>query len=62
MKNLLSSISFICLISLSLFTNVPLQAGGCSSHKNKKAEVECKLNDSDCIQKKAEENLKNFDA
>ena len=62
MKNLLGSISILFLITLSTFSNIPLQAGGCSSHKNKKAEVECRVNDEDCIQEKAKKKIKNFEA
>tara|TARA_Y100001978_G_scaffold71563_1_gene64326 strand:+ start:326 stop:514 length:189 start_codon:yes stop_codon:yes gene_type:complete len=62
MKNFFSSISVLCLLTLSISSNIPLQAGGCSSHKNKKAEIECKINDEECIQEKAEKKLKNFEA
>ena len=62
MRKSLTSISIFCIMSLSVASNIPLKAGGCSTHKNKKVEIECQLNDSDCIQKKAKENLKNFDA
>ena len=62
MKKLFSPISVLCVLTLSISSNIPLQAGGCSSHKNKKAEIECKVNDQECIQKKAEKKLKNFEA
>tara|TARA_Y100001978_G_scaffold81970_1_gene73444 strand:+ start:485 stop:634 length:150 start_codon:yes stop_codon:yes gene_type:complete len=48
-------------MSFTLLSNMPLQAGGCNSHKNKKAEIECQVNDTECIQKKAKEKFKNFD-
>ena len=48
-------------MSLAIFTNLPLQAGGCSSHKNKKADIECKADDTECIQNKAKKKFKNFD-
>ena len=62
MKNFFKSISVLGLLTLSVSSNIPLQAGGCSSHKNKKAEIECKINDEECIQKKAEKKLRNFEA
>ena len=61
MRKTISSISIFCLMSFTLFSNIPLQAGGCNSHKNKKAEIECQVNDTECIQKKAKEKFKNFD-
>tara|TARA_B100001287_G_scaffold248326_1_gene227485 strand:+ start:203 stop:352 length:150 start_codon:yes stop_codon:yes gene_type:complete len=48
-------------MSITLSSSLPLQAGGCSSHKNKKAEIECQANDTDCIEKKANKKFKNFD-
>ena len=61
MRKSFTLLSLLYLMSISIASTLPLQAGGCSSHKNKKAEIECKVNDSDCIQRKAKENLKNFD-
>ena len=62
MRKSLTSTSVLCLMTLSLSSIMPLQAGGCSSHKNKKVEIECKTNDTECINNKAKKNLQNFDA
>ena len=61
MRNSIQSLSIVCLMSIALASSLPLQAGGCSSHKNKKAEIECQANDTDCIEKKANKKFKNFD-
>ena len=61
MKNSISPIAIVCLASFTLASNLPLHAGGCSSHKNKKAEIECQVNDTECIEKKAKKKFKNFD-
>ena len=61
MRKSISSIAIGCIMSISLFSSLPLQAGGCSSHKNNKAEIECQVNDSECVEKKAKKKFKNFD-
>jgi len=39
---------------LSVFSfNVNLEAAGCSSHKNKKVQIECSLSDDNCHNKKS---------
>tara|TARA_B100000965_G_scaffold404137_1_gene434067 strand:+ start:635 stop:820 length:186 start_codon:yes stop_codon:yes gene_type:complete len=56
----LRTISFLIFGLIVLPANLPLNAGGCSLHKNKKAEIECKLNDEDCIKNKSKVSLNNF--
>jgi len=42
---------------LSLFSISNAYAGGCSSHNEKKAEIECLSDDKKCIDKKEKESL-----
>ena len=51
-------IPYIALLYLTGFTatsGLPVMAGGCSSHVNKKAEIECTEDDTECQTEKAEE-------
>tara|TARA_Y100001970_G_scaffold111624_1_gene139299 strand:- start:2113 stop:2301 length:189 start_codon:yes stop_codon:yes gene_type:complete len=57
MRRVIASISLLLLTALTLPGNLPLQAGGCSSHNKKKADIECKVNDEDCIKKKSKISL-----
>ena len=50
-------IPYIALLYLTGFTatsGLPVMAGGCSSHVNKKAEIECTEDDTECQTEKAE--------
>ena len=57
MKRLLPYIAFACLTGFTAITGLPVTAGGCSSHMNKKAEIKCVENDTEC----QAENTSKFD-
>ena len=54
MKRLFPYIAFACLTSFTAITGLPVMAGGCSSHMNKKVEIKCSENDTECQTEKAE--------
>tara|TARA_B100000989_G_scaffold285531_1_gene253323 strand:+ start:295 stop:489 length:195 start_codon:yes stop_codon:yes gene_type:complete len=54
MKSLFPFIAFACLTGFTATTGLPVMAGGCSSHLNKKAEVNCAEDDTECQIEKAE--------
>ena len=54
MKRLFPYIAFACLTSFTAITGLPVMAGGCSSHMNKKAEIKCAEEDTECQTEKAE--------
>ena len=47
---------------LTLFSISNVNAGGCSSHTEKKAEIECLSEDKNCIEAKEKESLYNVEA
>jgi len=47
---------------LTLFSTTNANAGGCSYHTEKKAEIECLSNDKKCIDAKERELLKEVEA
>ena len=51
MKKLFPFIAFACLTAS---TGLPAIAGGCSNHMNKKAEIKCAEDDTECQIEKAE--------
>ena len=53
MKRLFPYIAFACLTGFTAITGLPVMAGGCSSHMNKKAEIKCAENDTECQSEKA---------
>ena len=54
MKRLIPYIAFACLTGFTATTTgLPVMAGACSSHMNKKAEIQCAENDSECQAEKA---------
>ena len=53
MKRFFPYIAFACLTSFTAATGLPVMAGGCSSHINKKAEIKCAENDTECQAEKA---------
>ena len=57
MKKLIPYIAFACLTGFTATTELPVLAGGCSSHMNKKAEINCAEKDTECQSEKAS----NFD-
>ena len=54
MKKIILTTPIVLLIS-TLSLNSDLEAVGCSSHKNKKVQVECSLTDDNCDTKKSSE-------
>ena len=54
MKTLIPYITFAYLAGLTATGGLPLMAGSCSSHMNKKAEIECAEDDIKCQTEKAE--------
>ena len=54
MKRLIPYIAFACLTGFTAVSGLPVMAGGCSSHINKKAEIKCADDDSECQTEKAE--------
>ena len=59
MKTLFPYIAFACLTGFTATTGLPVMAGSCSSHMNKKAEIKCVEDDTECQTKNSEKfNLK----
>ncbi len=54
MKRLFPYIAFACLTGFTATTGLSVMAGGCSSHMNKKAEIKCAEDDTECKTEKAE--------
>ncbi len=61
MKPINSSCALI-LGALTLFSISNANAGACSSHNEKKAEIECLSDDKKCIEAKEKESLYNVEA
>ena len=53
MRKLIPYIAFTCLAGFTAISGLPIIAGGCSSHMNKKAEIKCAENDTECQAEKA---------
>ena len=53
MKRLIPYIAFVFFTGFTATTGLPVIAGGCSSHINKKAEIKCSENDTECQAEKA---------
>ncbi len=54
MRSIIPYIAFLCLASFSATTGLSVIAGGCNSHMNKKAEIKCAEDDTECQNEKAE--------
>ena len=54
MRKIIPYLAFFCLTGLTATSNSPLMAGSCSSHINKKADVKCAEDDTECQTEKAE--------
>ena len=54
MKRFFPYIAFACLTGFTASTGLPVIAGGCSSHMDKKAEIKCAGEDTECQTDKAE--------
>ena len=61
MKLIITSIASILGV-LTLFSITNVNAGGCSSHTEKKAEIECLSDDKKCIEAKEKESLYKVEA
>ena len=60
MKRLIPYIAFACLTGFTAPSGLPVMAGACSSHMNKKAEIKCDKNDAECqAEKESKFDLKN---
>ena len=53
MKRLIPYIAFLCLTGFTATSGLPVMSGGCSSHMNKKAEIKCAEDDTECQAEKA---------
>ena len=61
MKTIIKTIPLALLFSM--FTvNANLEAAGCNSHQNKKAQVECSSSDDNCDDLKSEKKFNKVDA
>jgi len=61
----MKSINTLCTLILgvlTLFSTTNVNAGGCSSHTEKKAEIECLSDDKKCIDAKEKESLYKVEA
>ena len=54
MKRLIPYIAFACLTGFTATSGLPVMSGGCSSQMNKKAEIKCAEDDTECQSEKAE--------
>ena len=54
MSRIIPYIAFFCLTGFTATSGLPIMASGCNSHMNKKAEIECAENDTECQIEKAE--------
>ena len=54
MRRIIPYIAFLCLTGFIATSGLPVMAGGCSSHMNKKAEIKCADDDTECQTGKAE--------
>ena len=52
----------LALLLCMLSSNADLEAAGCSSHKNKKVQIECSLPDNNCDNNKSDKNLNKVEA
>tara|TARA_Y200000002_G_scaffold309802_1_gene266346 strand:- start:171 stop:365 length:195 start_codon:yes stop_codon:yes gene_type:complete len=53
MKKIISYIALFCLTGLTATSDSLLMAGSCSSHMNKKADIKCTEDDTECQTEKA---------
>ncbi len=53
MKRLIPYIALACLTSFTATSGLPVMSGGCSSYMNKKAEIKCAEDDTECQAEKA---------
>ena len=54
MRKIIPYIAFLSLTGFTATSVIPVSAGGCNSHMNKKAEVKCAQDDTECQSEKDE--------
>lgn len=54
MKKIIPNLIFVCLTSFTISSGIPVIAGGCNSHMNKNAKIECAEDDTECQKNRAE--------
>ena len=54
MRRIIPYIAFLCLTSFTATSGLPVMASGCKSHMNKKVEIKCAEDDTECQTEKAE--------
>ena len=54
MRRIIPYIAFLCLTGFTATSGLPLMAGNCSGHINKKADIKCAEEDTECQTEKAE--------
>ena len=54
MKKIIPYISFLYLTGFTATSGLPVIAGGCNSHMNKKVEIKCAQDDTECETEKVE--------
>ena len=54
MKRLIPYIAFACLTGLTATSGLPIMAGGCINNMNKKVEIKCDEDNTECQTDKAE--------
>ena len=61
MKKFIPYIAFVCLTGFTATTGLPVMAGACSSHMNKKAEIKCAEINTECqIEKSSKFDLEDY--
>ena len=53
MRKIIPYIAFFCLTGFTATSSLPIMASSCSSHMNKKADIKCSEDDTDCQNEKA---------
>ena len=56
MKRFIPYIAFACLTCFTAISELPVIAGGCSNHIDKKVEINCDEDDTECKAEKFELN------
>ena len=54
MRRIIQIIAFSCLTGFTATSGLPLMAGDCNSHMNKKADIICAEDDTECQTEAAE--------
>ena len=56
MRKILPYIAFFCLTGFTASSDLPVMAGGCNSQINKKAEIKCAEDGTECQTEKAKKS------